>query len=161
MSSPKRKNIGAVPTSRKRKISRPKSPAQRELHFEHAGAYFDLKAIFDKLNAQYFENQLENYCITWGRKRKQPPREYFIFGTIQEEDRIIRIHPLLDAPFVPKWFIEYVVYHEMLHAVVPDEKDAAGRRKVHTVEFNRREKQFRFYRRARQWEDDNLERFLR
>jgi hypothetical protein len=74
---------------------------------------------------------------------------------------VIRIHPLLDQPFVPRWFLEYVLYHEMLHSVVPEETDAAGRRRVHTEEFYRREKAFPRYRRARRWEDENLARFLR
>jgi hypothetical protein len=134
---------------------------QRQLQLRHEGKYFDLRAIFDKMNARYFRNALKNYTIVWGRKRKLPPKEYFVFGTIQEEDRLIRIHPLLDAPFVPAWFLEYVVYHEMLHSRVPDELDASGRRRVHTEEFNRREKHFRFYRRARKWEDENLAGFLR
>jgi hypothetical protein len=134
---------------------------QRQLSFRHEGRYFDLKAIFDKLNAKYFYNALRGYKITWGRRRRLPPREYFVFGTIQEEDRLIRIHPLLDAPFVPTWFLEYIVYHEMLHSVVPDEVDANGRRRVHTDRFNKREREFALYRRARRWEDENLARFLR
>ena len=135
---------------------------QRCLPFPHEGRYFDLKAIFNKINEQYFRSTpLRGYTITWGRRRKLPPREYFVFGTIQEEDRIIRIHPRLDAPFVPIWFLEYVVYHEMLHSVVPDEFSSQGRRKVHTEEFYLRERQFLHYRRARRWEDENLARFLR
>jgi hypothetical protein len=146
---------------RKRKLSVKKLPLQRELHFFAEGEYFDLKTIFDKLNARYFSNALRGYKITWGRKRKQPPKEYFVFGTIQEEDKVIRIHPLMDAPFVPAWFLEYVIYHEMLHAVVPEEIDEHGRRRVHTREFYRRERQFSRYYRARRWEDENLDRFLR
>ena len=146
----------------KRKVSHPKAFLQRDLPFKQEGQYFDLQAIFDKINERYFPaNPLRNYTITWGRRRKLPPKEYFVFGTIQEEDRVIRIHPLLDAAFVPGWFLEYVVYHEMLHSVVPDEPGLNGKRKVHTEEFNRREKQFYFYRRARQWENENLARFLR
>lgn len=74
---------------------------------------------------------------------------------------MIRVHPLLDAPFVPQWFMEYVLYHEMLHAVVPDEWDANGRRCVHTEAFREKEKRFPLYRRARKWEAENLGRFLR
>ncbi len=146
---------------RKRKLLHPKLPMQRQLPFRHEGQYFDLRAIFDKLNAKYFDNALRKYSITWGRKRRLPPREYFVFGTIQEDDRVIRIHPSLDADFVPQWFLEYVIYHEMLHSVVPDEPGANGRRRVHTEEFYREERRFRFYRRARQWEEENLARFLR
>jgi hypothetical protein len=97
----------------------------------------------------------------WGRRRKHRPRENFIFGTIQEEDRVIRINPALDQPFVPPWFLRYVLYHEMLHSVVPDETLSRNRRRVHTEEFNRREREFRHYRRARRWEEENLSRFLR
>jgi hypothetical protein len=68
---------------------------------------------------------------------------------------------LLDQPFVPLWFLQYILYHEMLHSVVPDEIVGSGRRRVHTEEFNRRERKFRSYRRARRWEEENLARFLR
>lgn len=147
--------------TRKRKVSHSKLPMQRQLHFETEGRYFDLRAIFDKINAKYFSNKLRNYTVTWGRKRKEPPKEYFVFGSIQEDDRIIRIHPMLDARFVPQWFLEYVMYHEMLHAFVPDKFDRSGRRIVHHEDFNKRERKFPFYRRAKKWEDDNLARFLR
>src|SRR5438093_5498241 len=114
---------------RKRKVASPKLPMQRQLQFGHEGRYFDLRPIFDKLNARYFRSPaLRRYKIVWGRKRRLPPKEYFVFGTIQEEDRVIRIHPLLDQRFVPQWFLEYVIYHEMLHSVVPDELNDRGRR---------------------------------
>jgi hypothetical protein len=146
----------------KRKISHTQPLLQRQLPFNHEGQYFDLRAIFDKINERYFpRSPLVDYTITWGRRRRLPPKEYFVFGTIQEEDRIIRIHPLLDAPFVPAWFLEYVVYHEMLHSVVPDEPGPNGKRRVHTEEFLRRERQFQHYQRARRWENENLARFLR
>lgn len=145
----------------KRKQAHPKLPLQRQLHLQHEGRYFDLRAIFDRLNERHFRNRLRGYRIVWGRRRKQRPKEYFIFGTIQEEDRVIRINPSLDQPFVPLWFLEYVLYHEMLHSVVPDEFGPNGRRKVHTERFYEREKQFPAYRRARRWEEENLGRFLR
>lgn len=134
---------------------------QRQLNLRHEGRYFDLRDIFDRMNARHFRGRLRNYTVEWGRRRKQRPKEYFVFGTIQEEDRIIRINPSLDQPFVPLWFLEYVMYHEMLHSVVPDEIGPSGRRRVHTDEFYRREKEFPQYRRARRWEDDNLARFFR
>jgi len=44
---------------------------------------------------------------------------------------------------------------------VPDETVSGGRRRVHTEEFNRRERDFPSYCRARRWEEENLARFLR
>src|SRR5213083_3582876 len=134
---------------------------QRLLNLQHEGKYFDLRANFDRLNERYFGGKLRGYKLVWGRKRKRRPKEYFIFGTIQEEDRIIRINPALDQPFVPLWFLRYVLYHEMLHSIVPDETLSAKRRRGHTEQFNRREREFPQYRRARRWEEENLSRFLR
>ena len=148
----------------KRKLSRPaRLPAQRGLPLSTPGQFFNLRAVFDRLHNRYFRQSaaLADYTIAWGRRRRLPPREYFVFGSIQEDDRIIRIHPGLDVPWVPEWFLEYVVYHEMLHAIVPDEPLPGGRRRVHTAEFHRRERLFAHYRRARRWEDENLLRFLR
>jgi hypothetical protein len=68
---------------------------------------------------------------------------------------------LLDQAFVPRWYLKYVLYHEMLHSVVPDETLRSGRRRVHTEEFNRRERRYRSFNRARRWEEQNLARFLR
>ena len=134
---------------------------QRQLNLRHEGLYFDLQAIFNRLNERYFRGRMRGYEVRWGRRRKQRPKEYFIFGTIQEEDRVIRINPALDQPFVPLWFLQYILYHEMLHSVVPDEEMPGGRRRVHTEEFNRRERAFRGYHRARRWEEENLAKFLR
>src|SRR5205809_8145918 len=140
----------------KRKIARSRLPLQRQLSLETEGRYFDLRSLFDKLNARHFGNRLRGYRVVWGRKRRERPKEYFIFGTIQEEDRVIRINPWLDQPFVPLWFLRYVLYHEMLHSVIPDETLSEGRRRVHTEEVRRREREFPRYQRARRCEEENL-----
>ena len=145
----------------KRKLAQPTLPMQRQLNLEQDGRHFDLRAIFDRLNERHFRNRLRGYKVVWGQRRKKRAKEYFVFGTIQEEDRVIRINPRLDQPWVPRWFLEYVLYHEMLHSVVPDEIGPSGRRRVHTERFYEREKEFPSYRRARRWEEDNLARFLR
>ncbi len=146
---------------KKRKCSSPSLPMQRQFVFKEKGRFFDLRSLFDRLNARYFNNRLENYSIVWGKKRRLRPRNEIVFGSIQEEDRLIRIHPLLDRAFVPAWFLEYVIYHEMCHAVVPDEFDAQGRRIVHHEKFYAEERKFYRFRRAKAWEADNLARFLR
>jgi len=134
---------------------------QRQFEFSTEGKVFNLRAIFRNINARYFNKRLHKYAITWGRRRREKPKSSIVLGSIQEEDRIIRIHPLLDRQFVPLWYIEFVVYHEMLHAFVPDKYDREGRRIVHHEGFLKRERRFRFYRRALAWEQENLGRFLR
>src|ERR671938_1614781 len=137
----------------KRKVAHATLPMQRQLNLQHEGKYFNLQRIFDGLNNRYFRGRLRGYQVKWGRRRRHRPKEYFIFGTIQEEDRVIRINPQLDQAFVPSWFLRYILYHEMLHSVVPDEPLSGGRRRVHTEEFNRRERKFRGYYKARRWEE--------
>ncbi|MGF2075486.1 hypothetical protein, partial [Enterococcus casseliflavus] len=89
-----------------------KLPMQRQFLFPEQGRHFNLREIFDKLNCRYFRNRLKGYQIVWGKKRRERPTNEIVFGTIQECDRLIRIHPLLDRAFIPRWFVEYVVYHE-------------------------------------------------
>jgi hypothetical protein len=157
--SKKKPTIERKPT--KRYATTPRASVQRQFEFSTEGRFFDLQEVFDKINAQYFGAKLRRYTITWGQKRRKKPETMIVFGSIQEEDRIIRIHPLLDREFVPRWYIEYVVFHEMLHAFVPDKYDSSGRRIVHHEGFLKREREFRFYRRAQEWERENLGRFLR
>src|ERR1700736_1523171 len=145
----------------KRKVAYRSLPMQRQFNLRQEGRHFDLGAIFDELSRRCFRGRLRNYKVEWGRRRKHPPKDHFSFGTIQEEDRVIRIHPLLDQAFVPRWYLKYVLYHEMLHSVVPDKLLRSGRRVVHTEEFNRREREVRSYPRARRREEKTLPRFLR
>ncbi len=148
-------------TRRKRKLAHSRLPMQGQLNLRQEGRYFDLQKLFDELNQRYFRSRLRDYRVVWGRRRRRRPKEYLVLGTIQEEDRVIRINPQLDQPWVPSWFLRYILYHEMLHSVVPEEPLGRGRRRVHTEEFNRRERLYPGYRRARRWEEENLARFLR
>lgn len=146
----------------KRKACAPRLPMQRQFDFddEAQGRVFNLRTIFRNMNAEYFGHRFPRYRIVWARKKPGRPKNEIVFGTIQEVDRLIRIHPLLDRRFVPTWFVEYVVYHEMCHAVVRDQYDSAGRRKVHHEKFFERERRFHWFRRAKAWEQENLARFL-
>lgn len=161
-SSPKKRaSARSVARVRKHHLATVCTPFQRQFEFASEGRFFDLREIFDRMNARYFRNRLRNYTIAWGRRCSVRPKNSIVLGTIQEVDRMIRIHPLLDRQFVPQWYVEYVVFHEMLHAVVPDRYDSAGRRLVHHAGFLKKEQRFRHYRRAIEWEQGNLGRFLR
>jgi predicted metal-dependent hydrolase len=132
----------------------------RKVRLRTAGSYHDLKAIFDRLNAQRFEGKLEAR-ITWGpvsdRKRR---RRSIKMGSFAVEDRIIRIHPALDQAHVPDYFVSWIVFHEMLHGKHEVlRKD--GRRRFHTKEFLAEERTFADYDRACAWEKANLDRLLR
>jgi hypothetical protein len=134
-----------------------RSPAP--LTLETCGEFFDLQAVFDDVNRGYFAGRIDAR-ITWGPRGGRKRRRTSIkMGSYSVEDRLIRIHPSLDRRFVPRFFLEWIVYHEMLHQV-HDIPIVAGRRQFHTPEFVEQERQFDHYERSRQWERSNLDRLL-
>jgi len=128
---------------------------QRKTRLNVFGKYFDLKKIYTEINQEYFAG-LINCKITWGKKVRRRNYRSIIFGNYSAGERLIRIHPALDQEFIPAYFIEYIVYHEMLHAQVERTK-----RKVHTKEFKKREKNFKLYKEAVAWEKSNWGIFIR
>jgi len=120
------------------------------------GNVYDLDKIFNKLNRNYFASSLEKPTLTWSQRKTRS-----ILGHHDRVYETITISKSLDSKQVPDWFVEFIVYHEMLHSVVPDEFDENGRRLVHHENFLKKERKFRFYRRAKKWEEENLARFLR
>jgi hypothetical protein len=124
-----------------------------------AGEHHDLRAIFDELNAQYFGSRIEA-AITWGMRTGRPRRRNSIkMGSYSVEDRLIRIHRSLDRGFVPRFFVAWIVFHEMLHQV-HDIRVKNGRREFHSREFLADEAGFEFYDEARIWERSNLDALL-
>ncbi len=124
-----------------------------------AGQVHDLLDIFEFLNARYFGNTIQAR-ITWGQRNRKPLRRNSIkMGSYSVEERLIRIHRSLDRTFVPRFFVEWVVYHEMLHQV-HEIKVVNGRRLFHSREFLRDEAKFDHYREAREWERANLDALL-
>jgi hypothetical protein len=127
--------------------------------FVTRGEYFDLQELFESLNQRYFEGQIDAR-ITWGGRGGQNRRRVSMkMGSYSVEERLIRIHPALDRDFVPRYFVEWIVFHEMLHHVYPIPV-VKGRRQFHTREFLAHERTFFAYREARDWERRNLDRIL-
>ncbi len=121
---------------------------------EPRGRVHDLQAIFDRLNAGHFDGRIEAR-IGWGPVRGGRRRRTVKTGVYVQDARIIRIHPTLDRPEVPEFYVAAVVFHEMLHQAVPA-REAHGRRVVHGAEFRRRERAYPDHERARLWEERHL-----
>lgn len=123
------------------------------------GRYHDLQEIYDDLNQRYFSGAIDAR-ITWGQRAGKPRRRNSIkMGSYSVEDRLIRIHRSLDRAFVPRFFVEWIVYHEMLHQV-HEIKIVNGRRQFHSKEFLRDEAKFEHYLEARRWERVHLDALL-
>ena len=130
----------------------------RQVNLRTAGTHHDLRAIFDRLNATHFASSLDAR-ITWGPMAARRARRSIKMGSFAVEDKIIRIHPVLDQPDVPAFFVAWIVFHEMLH----EKHDILrkGRRRIfHSQAFIDDERRFPDFQEATAWEKANLDRLL-
>lgn len=132
-------------------------PDEDELQPE--GEFFDLDELLTSAKSLLDDTSVDDVAITWGRHGRG--EKSIRFGSYDFDQRLIRIHPALDREWVPSYFVEFIVYHELLHAVCPPQRSAETGRSVHTEEFQRLEREFPRYDDARAWEEENLERLLR
>lgn len=109
-------------------------------------------------------------AIRWGRMGRSPllgkklrrRRQGSIrLGSCDTERRIITIHPVLDTPVVPEEYLEFIVYHELLHLALEIEYSKNGRRKDHGKNFRLAEKQFYQYDLARSFETDGIRKLMK
>ncbi|MEM9861436.1 MAG: hypothetical protein AAF938_07460 [Myxococcota bacterium] len=127
------------------------------------GRHYDLTAIFDALATEYFPlraDSLAELSITWGRRSGRRRQRSIRLGTYTASDRLIRVHPVLDQSWVPDFYVESVVHHEMLHHLIPPRR--SGRRmNYHTPEFRRCERLFARFADAEAWETKYLDALLK
>jgi hypothetical protein len=109
------------------------------------GEVYDLEKIFGRLNRGYFDGQLPKPTITWSQRKTRS-----ILGHHDRVYETITISKTLDSPDVPEWFVEYILYHEMLHIKHPA-RLIKGRRYYHTTAFRLDERRFPRYKDAQIW----------
>ena len=134
----------------------------RRLVLRPEGETVDLRDVVRDLNDRYFAGRVQ-VNVTWGRSsggaahhsRRRPRVSSLQLGSYSFEDGLIRINRVLDDPKIPRYVLEAVVFHEMLHADMPPEVKN-GRRCFHSPEFRRRERRFRQLEKADRWIQDHL-----
>jgi hypothetical protein len=150
--------IGAF-IEKHRHLITPQTQRERRVVLRTAGRAHDLQLIFDRLNQDYFAGGLQAR-ITWGSAPKRHlPRRSIKMGSFAVEDRLIRIHPVLDDGGVPEFFVAWIVFHEMLHGKFEVVRKGV-RRCFHSKEFLEAERSFREYPQAAAWERANMDRLL-
>ena len=127
-----------------------KDSTPRTVTINPQGRFYDLKDIFNALNREYFDDRVAS-SITWGKRSSRYAVRKRTLGSYQNKTNTIRINPILDRRKVPRYVVAYVVYHEMLHAVIGTVVKN-GRRSIHSLEFKRREHEYRNYNKAIEWE---------
>jgi hypothetical protein len=124
------------------------------------GRAHDLGLVFADVNERCFGGRMR-VPITWGRGVGRARRSGLTFGSYDPVLALIRIHPVLDRPTVPRFFLESVVHHEMLHHQLGGVSDRAGRTVYHTRAFREAEARFPHHRAALAWEKEHLPELLR
>ena len=153
-------------------------PSRRKVPLRPEGSYFALEEMRDRLIEAYFANETfppfgKPPSITWARRprpnRRRPRRRSLRLGSYDANRHLIRIHPLLDHHETPRFVVESIVHHELLHAMIPivrpgleakDSSPRAPRRRLHTPEFRHRERLFAHHGEAEAWLEKNLDRLL-
>jgi hypothetical protein len=109
------------------------------------GVNYDLDKMFSKLNRRYFDSSLEKPTLTWSQRKTRS-----ILGHHDRVYETITISKSLDSSQVPDWFVEFILYHEMLH-IKHSARMINGRRYYHTAGFRQDERRFAKYEDSQRW----------
>jgi hypothetical protein len=122
------------------------------------GQIYDLISIYESTKKLYFPPDF-SLSIGWSNTSRARKFRSITFGTYDWHRNQIRINSLLDDPAIPLYFLEFLVYHEMLHAICPRVTSPSGRTLCHTPEFRSLEKKHHHYLAAKEWEKQSLQFF--
>lgn len=100
------------------------------------GQVYDLDAIFEELNTRFFHGLMARPRMTWSEHHSRQS-----LGHYDPAHNAIVVSRIFDRVNVPRYAIEYLVYHEMLHLKHPV-KLRGSRRCVHSRAFQDEEKLF-------------------
>jgi hypothetical protein len=100
------------------------------------GRFYNLEEVFDSLNLRFFGGLLGRPELTWSEHMARRS-----LGHYDAAHNTIVVSRVFDRPSSPRYAIEYLLYHEMLHLKHPVRMRGL-RRCVHSREFKHDEKQF-------------------
>jgi hypothetical protein len=106
---------------------------------EPAGENFHLEKIFEDLNERYFNSLLGRPRLSWSRTASRT-----LLGHWDAAHNAIIVSRVFDRPGTPRFLVEYILFHEMLHLKYPVDHRRA-RRCVHSAEFRAEERRFPHY----------------
>ena len=100
------------------------------------GIYYNLDEVFETVNHRFFHGLLGRPILTWSGHHARR-----LLGHYDAAHNTIVVSRVFDKREVPRYAIEYLMYHEMLHLKHPV-KVRGGRRCVHSREFQAEERLF-------------------
>jgi hypothetical protein len=100
------------------------------------GRYYHLEEVFDSLNVRFFAGLLGRPELTWSEHLAKRS-----LGHYDAAHNTIVVSRVFDRPSSPRYALEYLLYHEMLHLKHPVRMRGL-RRCVHSREFKAEEARF-------------------
>jgi len=100
------------------------------------GETYDLDEVFESLNIRFFHGLLGRPLLTWSEHSAKR-----CLGHYDAAHNTIMVSKVFDRRTTPRYAVEYLMYHEMLHLKHPV-KVKAGRRCVHSRDFKAEESLF-------------------
>ena len=100
------------------------------------GKIYDMNEVFESVNRRFFHGLMGRPILTWSAHVAKR-----MLGHYDAAHNTIVVSRVFDRPGTPRYAIEYLLYHEMLHLKHPV-KVRAGRRCVHSREFQAEERLF-------------------
>jgi hypothetical protein len=140
------RSYSVAPKTRGR-VSRLRGKRGRRVQRGPQGDTYDLAPIFTRLNRRYFGGQLHRPQIGWSSRTWRA--QYGCFDPALDQ---IVLNRWLDRAAVPRYAVEYVMFHEMLHVKHPLRVARCGI-EAHSLEFRNEEKRYADYERARKFLD--------
>ena len=132
------------------KATESKRSRGRKIVSTDKGSVYDLSEIFEVLNRDYFRGSVLKPVLTWSARKT-----YRLLGHHDSTHKTIVISRSLDSRDVPKYVVESVVFHEMLHIHHPTQH-RDGRRYNHTPQFRVDERKFVYFEEAERWIERNV-----
>lgn len=108
----------------------------RKLLTSPQGHLYDLDEVFESVNRRFFHGLLGRPTLTWSAHVAKR-----MLGHYDAAHNTIVVSRVFDRPGTPRYAVEYLLYHEMLHLKHPV-RVRAGRRCVHSREFQAEERLF-------------------
>jgi hypothetical protein len=109
------------------------------------GETYDLDEVFESLNTRFFHGLLGRPLLTWSEHNAKR-----LLGHYDAAHNTIMVSKVFDRKTTPRYAVEYLMYHEMLHLKHPV-KVKAGRRCVHSRDFKAEENLFPELAKAREY----------
>jgi hypothetical protein len=100
------------------------------------GRFHNLIDAFQRVNRQYFRNQMAAPRLVWGQRLSRRK-----LGHYQPATDTIQVSRTLDNPDVPSFVLDFIIYHELLHKHYGTQV-SGGRRYSHTPDFKLAERRF-------------------